>query len=343
MANPDYESLSLNEVTLPTQVLSLIADVVKDHGIGEFELLEGSGLLPRDLRQSGSFLKYHQVLTIIQNALRLYPEPGLGLAVGKREKISTWGLLGFAMMSCETLADALKVAQRYYPAGPALVDMEFLYDTDQCHTRAYTPFPVGHALPFVVEELGSCMVSVFSVMLGEPFRFCDIQLSYDKPAYADKYQAIFGCPISWNCPVNQFSFDNAFLEMPLVTTDPVSLGVAEKLCQEALDRQGEQGDITHEIRRILMRNPGRFPSMELVAEELQISTRSMRRHLADLDTSFQSILDDVRMNLAIQYLGTAKLPLEEIAVLVGFNEYNNFRKAFKRWTGNPPSFYRPDS
>ncbi|MEH6579434.1 MAG: AraC family transcriptional regulator [Amphritea sp.] len=342
MANPEYESLNLNEVTLPTQVLALIADVVKDKGVSEFDLLEGSGLLPRDLRQSGSFLKYHQVLTIINNALRLYPEPGLGLEVGKREKISTWGLLGFAMMSAETLGDALVIAQRYYPAGPALVDMEFLYDEASCHTRAYTPYPVGHALPFVVEELGSCMASVFGVMLGQPFKFSEIQLSYDQPAYANKYREIFACPISWNCPVNQFSFDISFLQMPLVTTDPVSMGVAEKLCQEALVKQGVETDITHEIRRILMRNPGRFPSMELVGEELQISTRSLRRHLADLDTSFQAILDDVRMNLAIQYLGTAKLPLEEIAVLVGFNEYNNFRKAFKRWTGHPPSFYRTD-
>ena len=109
-----------------------------------------------------------------------------------------------------------------------------------------------------------------------------------------------------------------------------------------MEKQGQHGDISQEIRRILMRNPGRFPSMDLVAEELQISTRSLRRHLADLDTSFQSILDDVRKNLAIQYLRTANLSLEEIAVLVGFNEYNNFRKAFKRWTGNPPSHYRSE-
>ena len=174
MTNPDFESLNLSELTLPTQVLALIADVVKEEGVSEFELLEGSGLLPRDLRQPGSFLKYYQVLKIIENALHLYPKAGLGLDVGQREKISTWGLLGFAMMSAETLGDALVLAQRYYPAGPALVDMEFLYGESLCHTRAYTPYPVGHVLPFVVEELGSCMVSVFSVMLGKPFKFCEI-------------------------------------------------------------------------------------------------------------------------------------------------------------------------
>ncbi|HED8777051.1 TPA: helix-turn-helix transcriptional regulator, partial [Pseudomonas aeruginosa] len=52
------------------------------------------------------------------------------------------------------------------------------------------------------------------------------------------------------------------------------------------------------------------------------------------------VLDDVRKRLALQYLTTTQLPLYEIALLLGFNDSSNFRRAFRKWTGKLPSDYR---
>jgi AraC-like DNA-binding protein len=35
------------------------------------------------------------------------------------------------------------------------------------------------------------------------------------------------------------------------------------------------------------------------------------------------------------------LTLEEISALLGYTEGTNFRRAFKLWTGHPPSYFRP--
>lgn len=206
--------------------------------------------------------------------------------------------------------------------------------------QAFTPQPIGPLLPTVIEELFACVCAVFPVLIGKPFKPREIEVAYAKPAYSALYDKLFRCPIRYNSPSNRFIFDAEYLACPLVTADPISAQLSRTLCKESLQRQGQVTDLCYSIRRILGRTPGRFSSMDAVAEELEISTRSLRRYLTERDTSFQALVDDVRMNLAIDYLSNSSISLEEVAERVGFSEYNNFRKAFKRWTGNPPSHYR---
>ncbi|MDG0902637.1 ornithine utilization transcriptional regulator OruR, partial [Pseudomonas sp. L01] len=94
------------------------------------------------------------------------------------------------------------------------------------------------------------------------------------------------------------------------------------------------------VRRLLLARPGDFPDLEQAARELHTSGRSLRRHLSSLGTTYQQVLDDVRKRLALQYLTTTQLPLYEIALLLGFNDSSNFRRAFRKWTGKLPSDYR---
>jgi AraC-like DNA-binding protein len=66
----------------------------------------------------------------------------------------------------------------------------------------------------------------------------------------------------------------------------------------------------------------------------------MRRILKELNTSFQEIFDDVRKDMAISYLENSDLMQEEIAEKLGFSEASSFYRAFKKWTGKPPTAYR---
>ena len=50
--------------------------------------------------------------------------------------------------------------------------------------------------------------------------------------------------------------------------------------------------------------------------------------------------DQVRADLAQQYLQTSTLSVEQVAMLLGYTETTNFRRAFKRWLGVSPGEYR---
>jgi YesN/AraC family two-component response regulator len=66
----------------------------------------------------------------------------------------------------------------------------------------------------------------------------------------------------------------------------------------------------------------------------------LRRHLQAEGTSYQSILDDVRCNLAKHYLQDTRMTGEDIATALGFSDSANFRHAFHKWASQSPSEFR---
>ncbi len=66
-----------------------------------------------------------------------------------------------------------------------------------------------------------------------------------------------------------------------------------------------------------------------------MSPRTLRRHLGAEATSYQAVLDELRCDLAREYLATGLKP-KEISHLLGYRHTNAFRLAFKAWTGQTP-------
>ena len=99
-------------------------------------------------------------------------------------------------------------------------------------------------------------------------------------------------------------------------------------------------DIISRVNRHLLSTPGEFPKLDAVARRLCLGARTLRRRLQELDTGYQQILDEVKRELAIEYLRTTSLTVQEIAELLGYSEVTNFRRAFLRWVEVSPCQYR---
>jgi AraC-like DNA-binding protein len=66
----------------------------------------------------------------------------------------------------------------------------------------------------------------------------------------------------------------------------------------------------------------------------------LKRRLAEQNTTFGDLLDEVRQRESLQLLLNADRSIEEIAARVGYSDPSNFRRAFQRWTGLSPTEYR---
>jgi AraC-like DNA-binding protein len=80
-------------------------------------------------------------------------------------------------------------------------------------------------------------------------------------------------------------------------------------------------------------------SIDDVAANFNLSSRTLQRKLREEGSSFKEIVDKVRKELALQYLKDKNNQIKDVAYSLGYNESSAFVRAFKRWTGTTPSLY----
>jgi AraC-like DNA-binding protein len=103
----------------------------------------------------------------------------------------------------------------------------------------------------------------------------------------------------------------------------------------------DESSATERIRRILRRQlADDLPSLEHIARQLDLTPQTLRRRLREEGQGYRAIKDDLRRDVAIEYLARSELALPEIAGLLGFSEASTFHRAFKHWTGVAPGAYR---
>jgi len=71
-----------------------------------------------------------------------------------------------------------------------------------------------------------------------------------------------------------------------------------------------------------------------------MSPRTLQLKLKAEGTCYQALLDELRQDMAINYLRNKDLPVGDIAYLLGFSEPSSFSRTSKRWTGFTPCEFR---
>lgn len=96
--------------------------------------------------------------------------------------------------------------------------------------------------------------------------------------------------------------------------------------------------VTATITRMLPTDP----SLVTVAGAMGISVRTLQRRLAARGLSFRCLLDDVRRRHAEIELQRGERSIADISRRLGYSDPAHFVRAFRRWTGQPPSRYEQE-
>lgn len=332
---------SLSEPLVPANISAIMVKMGQEQGISQDSLLENTGIDPAAFTDPKARLTYQQVIILISNLLKLCNDPTLGLELGNKININQFGMLGYAILSCANVRQALNLGLKYHVLVDPAFNFEVCEQGEITSIRLTSHIPIEDIYNLLCDVFLSNFVSLGRYLTGLDIMPKEININRTKPEYSAVYQDYFpGCPINWDQPRTEIIIDSSLLDAPTTLADEATAKMAESQCADILSRMGPKEGIVIKVRRILLSNPGHFPPIETVASQLATSTRTLSRSLQEVSTSYQKILDEVRKEMAIEYLKTSSLPIEEIAALIGYNDPSNFRKAFKRWTGQPPSYYR---
>ena len=99
--------------------------------------------------------------------------------------------------------------------------------------------------------------------------------------------------------------------------------------------------IPSRVVEVLRKRIGQAPlGIGNVADDLNLSKRTLQRRLQQQDISFADLRDQVRFHYSVDYLVKQHLSIDSISVSLDFSDRTSFTNAFKRWTGLSPSTFR---
>ncbi|MEZ8100298.1 AraC family transcriptional regulator [Vibrio bivalvicida] len=329
---PDMQASGILDVQLLTRYL--------ENRFPIQELLEGSDISPIQLYSPETHITLAQKLIVFSNAIRLSDEPDLGLKVGQQARFSDFGVLGYAAFSSSTLLDALLLGFKYLRLAGPVLRKKMQIEQNRGYFRAEQMIELDTLLPFCCEYWLAAILNLCQELMQQPFPSQHLKFPYPRPEYGDAYSKVFHCPIEFDSQELEWQFDASRLHDPLPSANTMTLQMCLKSCDEMLAQVSRSPSLKDKITQIFVESPGSYPSIESLASELGMSSRTLRRHLRNEDTSYQQILDTVRFRLARHYLISTRLNIEEISERVGFSDSANFRHAFRKWSGSSPRKYR---
>jgi AraC-like DNA-binding protein len=247
---------------------------------------------------------------------------------------------------CLSLLDAprLEVAMHRFGQFLHLILEEFRLESRRdgavCRVEL-VPNPDGPALNVLGRELMLKLAhGVASWLVGQKIPLLEVEFDFPRPPRASDYLYLFPGPVQFGRERTSMSFDATYLDMTIrrhkadlkrflarAPEDWIFVSFAEQL-------------VSHRVRQYLAGCLPTIPTIEVVAQDLHFSVRTLCRRLSAEGTTFQAIKDELRRDLAIQRLMRSSDAIGAIAYDVGFDDPTAFHRAFRHWTGSTPQAYR---
>ena len=144
---------------------------------------------------------------------------------------------------------------------------------------------------------------------------------------------------------NEIIFSMKDLKKPFLTANNIMVEYLEpQLKQKLAEKESETLEtfIDRVQKKLFQLIPSGQFSLENVAEEFGISTRTVQRNLAVENIKFNQVVKNVQKIMTLNYLESKELSIDEIAYLVGYTETSSFYRAFKGWTGKTVLQYKKE-
>jgi len=328
-----------DDLTIPVEYVRLIAEQLRSTGASVDEWLRRSGVPEADLSEPDRLLPYPKFRRLVLDALAAAREPALGLFVGERLVASTHGMVGAAAVNSSTVRQALDMVERFARLRSSVIAISHEVSVREVRVIFSETLPLGDIQRPLFEAVVLSIKNVLDEITMGTCQVREVAFPFEEPEYAALARDVFGCKVRYGQKWTGFSGAPDVLELPLKLADPAAFEEAALICQRELDRIAAHESMGARVRRLLLEKQTGFPSLQVTARLFHMTPRTLHRRLVDEGTSYRELLESVRHTLAVEHVKSGYFSMEEIAYRLGYTDLANFRRAFKRWEGVPPSAY----
>lgn len=323
--------------------ISIVVRALQAEGVAPAQALELVNLSDGDLSSPATRVSLNQIMQCYRNAIRLSRDPRIACHIGLRFHVSVLGMPGFAILSSPDFRRTVSFAATYHQLAGPTAEISFKETGDRA---VWTVVPVPHPdvdatmYRFLVEHQFGVFTALHRDVMGPSFAPRELHFTYGPRSNVQALARECGIPIEFGRPENEFVFDSEWLDRAAELGCEVTYSLLVDICSQLMRELRARTGLAGKIREILLPTLARPISFDTAANRLAMTPRTLRRKLKEEQTSFQGLLDELRMEMAIKFLIETKLTIEQIALSLGFSEVTGFRRAFHRWVGQSPNAFR---
>lgn len=329
--------------TISTAFFNHVVNTAVKCGCDPDELLSQAGLNRAHLSDAAQHVPFEKLQLIYRRGAERSGIAHFGLLVGMSARPSSFSWLGYVAMTSATFGDAVNMYLKlnktvlHSPSdGPELritgelATLEFTRDNS---SRPHFDVSVDAAL--------ACYISFSRWLVGGDLPLEAVHMRRVTPADTAPYEQFFGCPMHFRSDMNALVFKATKLELPVEGADR---SAHHKLLHEAelhLVNVCASASVARRVRAMMIAQMQRGQvRLEILAQDLAMSPRTLQRKLANEGRSFSSLFESVRMELAERYLKDPSLSITEMALMLGFSQASAFSHAFREVHDISPTDYR---
>lgn len=263
------------------------------------------------------------------------------LRYGAAVEPGTFGALGHAMATAPTVRGALERLSRYVLVISDTLEYELRDARGGVAVHLLGRTGGRRGLQLSNECAFAAIVGAMRRVAAGRFAPSQVTFTHAAPPRTRDHERWFGCPVRFSSTANAMHVADRTLAGRTRLADA---GLSAYLLAQLDDLRAELGSERTAVQRARAAVADTLcdgvPSKAEVASRLDVSERTLHRRLADEGETFQSVVDDVRLDIARSLLEDDDRPIGEVAFFTGFAGQSAFTRAFRRWTGTTPLAYR---
>ena len=332
-----------DEKIYPVAKIAVVFDALADEGVPTEEALARVRLSKAAMSSPAVRVSLNQILDCYGFAAAHARDRHFAYRTGLRFHVSAYGMYGFAILSSMNYRQTMQFAMQYHQLATPLAEIRFS-EQDGCGIWRVRPISNprvdARLYKFIVELQFGIILSLHRDVMGHSFGAREFHATYAAPDDAAGYSGMFGAAVSFGEAGDDLMFDAGWLDGTPRLGNEITYATIVSLCDAQINQFAQSRGAVGKVRQFLMMNLLRQTRFDDVAKNLNMTARTLRRRLSEENTSFRLLVDELRRDIAIQYLRDPDLTVEDIAEALGFSDAANFRHAFRRWTKAAPQEFR---
>ncbi len=309
-------------------------------GVSEEKLFSISKLRLAHLKNADERIPFEQYLNLGRMAPELTNTPEIGLILGQRAYFQDIGVVFQLAYNCRTVRGSLLQTVRCSDLGNEVSIAIFEERGKFAEWAEHYTSSRYLCIPLV--EFECCQkLEILKFVIGGDFKPVKILFQYGPTGYVDKYRQIFRSPLLFQQKKSGLVFNKEYLDFPNPNPQSYIKEILSRHANKLLAELDQSKRFQDKVRKLIIKHlDSGDANMEMISDELRLSSRTVYRRLREENITFKTLLNDIKKELAQAYLKDPAYTINDISCLLGFSEPSAFHRAFKRWFGTNPSQYR---